>query len=190
VDVAEVVTALDFVRDELRCTGGCSVVALGMIAPRSPPRRDTDQMANHECLLCRVGDADAYFGRRRVWEDEYWRLSVVLHGAVVGMAHLEPHRHIPFITDLSGPEAATLGPVLARVTAVMRTATAADKVYVYVFGDRVPHLHFNLAPHRPGGPLVGGPGLIQPDAQEADPTAHMAAATAIEQALDAPPPQA
>jgi hypothetical protein len=49
-------------------------------------------MANDECLLCRVSDADAYFGRRRVWQDGYWRLSVVLHGAVVGFAHLEPHR--------------------------------------------------------------------------------------------------
>ncbi len=147
-------------------------------------------MADNECLLCRVGDADAYFRRRRVWEDEHWRLSVVLHGAVVGFAHLEPHRHIPFITYLDGPEAATLGAVLARASAAMQTATAADKVYVYVFGDRVPHLHFNLAPHRPGDPLIGGPRLIRPDAQQADPAAHEAAATAIEQALAAPLPRA
>jgi diadenosine tetraphosphate (Ap4A) HIT family hydrolase len=105
---------------------------------------------------------------------------------VVGFAHLEPHRHIPFVTDLDGPEAATLGPVLAWVTAVLRRATAADKVYVYVFGDRVPHLHFNLAPHRPGDALVGGPGLLRPDAVPADPTEHQAAATAIERALDEP----
>ncbi|HEV7897480.1 MAG TPA: hypothetical protein VGP31_06505 [Planosporangium sp.] len=147
-------------------------------------------MADDECLLCRVNDADAYFRRRRVWEDEHWRLSVVLHGAVVGFAHLEPHRHIPFISDLDGPEAATLGAVLARVTAVMRTATAADKIYVYVFGDRVPHLHVNLAPHRPGDALIGGPGLIRPDARQADPAAHEAAATTIEHALAGPPPAA
>jgi diadenosine tetraphosphate (Ap4A) HIT family hydrolase len=146
-------------------------------------------MAEDECLLCRVSAADAYFRRRRVWADQYWRLSVVLHGAVVGFAHLEPHRHIPFITDLDGPEAATLGAVLARATAAMRTATAADKIYVYVFGDRVPHLHFNLAPHRPGDALIGGPGLLQPDAREADPTTHQAAATAIERALSVEPPQ-
>src|SRR5205823_10868415 len=81
------------------------------------------------CLLCRVEEADAFFGRRRVWEDEHWRLSVVMHGAVVGFAHLEPHRHIPFITDLDGVEAVTLGPVLARAAAVLRTAAGADKVY-------------------------------------------------------------
>jgi diadenosine tetraphosphate (Ap4A) HIT family hydrolase len=142
-------------------------------------------MADDECLLCRVDDADAYFSRRRVWEDENWRLSVVLHGAVVGFAHLEPHRHIPFITDLDGPEAATLGVVLARATDAIRTATTAEKTYVYVFGDQVPHLHFNLVPHRVGDALTGGPGLIRPDAQQANPTAHKAAATAIEHAMAA-----
>ncbi len=82
----------------------------------------------------------------RVWQDELWRLSVVQRGPIAGFAHLEPHRHIPFITDLEGPEAATLGAVLARCTGAIKAATGADKVYVYVFGDRVPHLHFNLAP--------------------------------------------
>jgi diadenosine tetraphosphate (Ap4A) HIT family hydrolase len=144
---------------------------------------DTERMTDDECLLCRVGDADEYFHRRRVWADEHWRLSIVLHGAVVGFAHLEPHRHIPFVTDLDGPEAATLGPVLARVTAALRQTTAADKVYVYVFGDRVPYLHFNLTPHRPGDALVGGPGLLRPDAIPADLAEHEAAATAIGQAL-------
>jgi diadenosine tetraphosphate (Ap4A) HIT family hydrolase len=139
------------------------------------------------CLLCRVVEADAFFGRRRVWTDEHWRLSVMLNGAVVGFAHLEPRRHIPFITDLDGPEAATLGTVLARVTSAMLAATAADKVYVYVFGDRVPHLHFNLAPHRIGGPLAGGPGLILPDAPDADRASHERAASVIEHALERPP---
>ena len=83
----------------------------------------------------------------RVWDDGLWRLSVVLRGPIVGFAHLEPHRHIPFITDLDGPEALSLGVVLARCTSAIKAATGADKVYVYVFGDRVPHLHFNLAPN-------------------------------------------
>lgn len=140
-----------------------------------------------DCLLCRVADADAFFARRRVWTDEHWRLSVVLQGPVVGFAHLEPHRHIPYLAELDGPEATTLGPVLARASAGLRAATGADKVYVYVFGDRVPHLHFNLAPHRPGGPLTGGPGLLHPDARPADAADHEAAASAIEQALALPP---
>lgn len=145
--------------------------------------RHNGEVTGDRCLLCRVEEADAHFGRTCVWADPYWRLSVVLHGPVAGFAHLEPHRHIPYVTDLDGPEAATLGPVLARVTAAMRSATGADKIYVYVFGDRVPHLHLNLAPHRPGDALVGGPGLLRPGAPDADPVAHWTAAEAVRHAL-------
>ncbi|MEV4417819.1 hypothetical protein [Catellatospora sp. NPDC049609] len=137
------------------------------------------------CLLCRVADADAYFQRRRVWADAHWRLSVLLQGPVAGFAHLEPWRHIPYVTDLDGPEAATLGSALARATAALREATGADKVYVYVFGDRVPHLHFNLAPHHPGGPLAGGPGLLRPDAQAVAVADHESAAAAVARILSA-----
>ncbi|BCJ77518.1 hypothetical protein CS0771_70620 [Catellatospora sp. IY07-71] len=142
-----------------------------------------DPAVDGECLLCRVAEADAYFRRRRVWADARWRLSVLLQGPVAGFAHLEPWRHIPYVTDLAGPEAATLGPVLARATAALREATGADKVYVYVFGDRVPHLHFNLAPHHPGGALAGGPGLLRPDAASVPADAHEAAATAVARLL-------
>jgi diadenosine tetraphosphate (Ap4A) HIT family hydrolase len=134
-------------------------------------------------MLCHVEEADAFFSRRRVWQDPLWRLSVVLRGPVAGFAHLEPRRHIPFITDLDGPEAASLGAVLARATAAIQRATSADKVYVYVFGDRVPHLHFNLAPHRSGDALAGGAGLVRPEAEPAEPAAHIEAATAIEREL-------
>jgi diadenosine tetraphosphate (Ap4A) HIT family hydrolase len=142
-------------------------------------------MTTDDCLLCRVADADAYFDRVRVWQDAHWRLSVVRRGPVAGFAHLEPHRHIPYLTDLDGIEADTLGPVLARVTAALRAATAADRIYVYVFGDRVPHLHFNLAPHRPGDALTGGPGLVRPDAPDLEPGAHEAAAVEVARILAA-----
>ncbi len=98
-------------------------------------------------------------------------------------AHLETRRHVPFITDLDGPEAVTLGSVLARATRVLRDAAGAEKTYVYVFGDRTPHLHFNLAPHQDGDGLRSGPGLLDPDAPDADPAVHRAVAEAAARAL-------
>lgn len=86
--------------------------------------------------VCRPEVADAFFTRARLWEDEHWRLSAVLQGPIAGFAHLEPRRHISFITDLDGPEAVTLGPVLARATRVLRDAAGAERTYDYVFGDR------------------------------------------------------
>lgn len=112
------------------------------------------------CLLCRPEAADRELGRIEVWQDRLWRVTVSLVAPVLGFGYLEPKRHIPYITDLSGEEAETLGATLARVTSTLRLATDADLVYVNVFGERHAHLHFNLAPHRPGDGLTGGPGVI------------------------------
>jgi diadenosine tetraphosphate (Ap4A) HIT family hydrolase len=134
-------------------------------------------------MLCNPEIADAHFRRVRVWESALWRLSVVLQGPIAGFAHLEPRRHIPFITDLDGPEADTLGRVLAATTAALRRAAGAEKTYVYVFGDHTPHLHVNLAPHREGDALTGGPGLLRSDAADIERAAHESTAAAARELL-------
>ena len=136
------------------------------------------------CLLCSPERAAAFFGRRTVWQNELWRLSLVEQGApVVGFGHLEPIRHVPYLTELDGKEAVTLGSTLARVTSTLKSVTGADLVYVYVFGERTAHLHFNLAPHRDGDALVGGPGLIRAGASEIPTPKLRAANRAVEMAL-------
>ena len=118
-----------------------------------------------DCLLCTWNDADQEFRRTEVWRDELWRLTVSLAAPVLGFSYLEPVRHIPHITDLDGAEASTLGSTLARVTSALKTESGADLVYVNVFGDRVAHLHFNIAPHREGDALAGGPGMMRHDGE-------------------------
>jgi len=117
------------------------------------------------CLLCDWAEADRHFQRVQVWDDELWRVTTSLVAPVAGFSYLEPKRHIPAITELDGAEAATLGPVLARVTRVLRDATDAELVYVNVFGERVAHLHFNLAPHRAGDALQGGRAMLTEGAE-------------------------
>ncbi|MDQ3646009.1 MAG: HIT family protein [Actinomycetota bacterium] len=106
-----------------------------------------------DCILCRGADADPELGRVEVWEDELWRLSTSIASEVAGFSYLEPKRHISHITDLDGDEAATFGSVVAMTTRALKDATGAEVVYVYVFGEGVPHLHLHLAPHREGDPL-------------------------------------
>lgn len=113
-----------------------------------------------DCVICRGRDGDGELGRVQAWEDDLWRLTVSLEAPVVGFSYLEPKRHIPHVTDLDGDEATTLGPVLARITRALVEETGAELVYVNVFGERVPHLHVNLAPHRAGDPLTGGAGMV------------------------------
>lgn len=71
--------------------------------------------------------------------------------ALGGFCYLEPLRHIPYVTDLDGEEAATFGPVLARVSAALKRATNAKLIYVYIYGGTIPHLHVHLAPSRGDG---------------------------------------
>jgi diadenosine tetraphosphate (Ap4A) HIT family hydrolase len=110
-------------------------------------------MAGNDCLLCRAADAEEQLNRTVVWEDDLWRLSMSRRGFTLGFGYLEPKRHVPHITDLDGDEAATFGPVLARVTRALEGAADAELVYVYIFGGGIPHLHVHLGPHRDGDPL-------------------------------------
>lgn len=120
----------------------------GCVAPaKSRP------MTIPECPMCRGAAADGELERVQVWEDGLWRLTVSLASEVPGFAYLEPKRHVGFITELDGAEAATFGAVLAHCTRALKAAAGAEIVYVYIFGDGVPHLHAHLAPHRAGDAL-------------------------------------
>lgn len=105
------------------------------------------------CILCQGSAADNQLMRVEVWHDSLWRLSMAIGSETPGFSYLEPKRHITDITRLDGPEAASFGPTLARVTAALRDVTGVERVYIYVFGDGVAHLHLHLAPHRPGDAL-------------------------------------
>ena len=106
-----------------------------------------------DCPMCRGAAADAELERVQVWEDALWRLTVSLASEVAGFGYLEPKRHVGFITDLDGAEAATFGAALARCSRALKEAAGVEFVYLYVFGDGVPHLHVHLAPHRTGDAL-------------------------------------
>jgi diadenosine tetraphosphate (Ap4A) HIT family hydrolase len=110
-------------------------------------------MTSPDCLICKGAEGDPELLREQVWEDDLWRLSTTICGEVAGFSYLEPKRHISDITALSGREAETFGPVIARVSAALRRTADAQLVYVYVFGDGIPHLHIHLAPHREGDAL-------------------------------------
>ncbi|NNC42422.1 MAG: hypothetical protein HKO03_04175 [Acidimicrobiia bacterium] len=116
------------------------------------------------CLICAGDVGDVELGRVRVWESDLWRVSTSLIAPISGFSYVEPKRHIPYITDLDGIEATTLGTVLSSTSRVIKTITGAEFVFVNVFGQRIAHLHFNLAPHVSGGPLRGGAGMLDASA--------------------------
>ena len=106
-----------------------------------------------ECAICRGPDGDAELDRVEVWRDDHWRVTMSRRSSTLGFSYLEPIRHIPFLADLDGAEAATFGPAVARACAALREATGARLVYAYVFGGSIPHLHVHLASNTPEGVL-------------------------------------
>jgi diadenosine tetraphosphate (Ap4A) HIT family hydrolase len=120
------------------------------------------------CVICRGPEGDAELGRFLVWEDARWRLKTSRCASVVGFSYLEPRRHIPYLADLDGDEATTLGPTLAWAARLLRDVTGAESVWALVFGEHVPHRHVNLAPRRPGDALLADPVLV--DASAPKPT--------------------
>lgn len=56
--------------------------------------------------------------------------------------------------DHAAPDVlADFGPILGRVSAAVRAATGAERVYVIHFGEVVEHLHVLLAPRTPDLPV-------------------------------------
>jgi diadenosine tetraphosphate (Ap4A) HIT family hydrolase len=105
------------------------------------------------CAVCRGASADEELQRVQVWENSLWRLTMGLSAEVPGFSYLEPKRHIASIAELDGAEARSFGEILSFVTSHLRSEVHADVVYVYIFGDGVPHFHVHLAPHRAGDAL-------------------------------------
>lgn len=112
-------------------------------------------MTVDDCALCAGAAMDDALMRTEVWSDDLWRLTAANVTEVAGFSYLEPRRHIADITELDGPEAGSFGEAIAAASAAIKDATGSELVYVYIFGDNVPHLHVHLAPHRSlGSPLV------------------------------------
>ena len=105
------------------------------------------------CAICAGPAGDPELLREEVWRDALWRLSMSVESYTLGFAYLEPIRHVPHIEDLDGEEATTFGPTLARICGALKVATNAERVWIYVFGGGIPHLHVHLAPHLEGDAL-------------------------------------
>ena len=112
-------------------------------------------MTDSDCPLCAGTDMDEALMRTEVWSNDLWRLTTSNVTEVAGFSYLEPKRHIVDIAELDGEEAATFGVVIGRVAAAIKAATGVDRVFVYIFGESLDHLHVHLAPHRnEASPLI------------------------------------
>jgi diadenosine tetraphosphate (Ap4A) HIT family hydrolase len=82
-----------------------------------------------------------------IYEDGFW---VVSHHT---NAYCDPgelivriRRHCESLSELSTPEATSLGPILRAAVSALEQVTGAERVYAMSFNERVRHVHFLLLP--------------------------------------------
>jgi len=85
--------------------------------------------------------------------DEFW----VYHGqpgadglAALGHLVIESDRHVPYLADLTDPEAAALGPLRSQLARALRDELGVPFVFAAVIGRHIAHFHEHLLPRHAG----------------------------------------
>ena len=92
------------------------------------------------CTLEKIGGPEGGW----VFQDENWSVHVHEGMEVPGWLTGQIRRHAVGAAALNQREQATLGPLVARLSAAITRVTGVEKVYLVAFGEAFPHWHFLL----------------------------------------------
>lgn len=113
--------------------------------------------AGEKCPVCRAvrGEPPGPV----IYDDGLWQVTPTpAPTAAPGALVLTTIRHVPSLAEVSGAEAAALGPLLARLAAALQAETGANWVDVATLADtptdEARHLCLHLIPRGPGAPAV------------------------------------
>jgi len=124
------------------------------LGPREVPEPTRIGVEAADCPLCERSD-DGY-----LWTDEHWRLlpfeGIPLRGGVI----LESRRHVDSFVDLSTAEAASMGPVVARVERAVLSIGEVGRVHAARWGEGIAHFHLWVMPRPLGVMELRGPSLM------------------------------
>jgi diadenosine tetraphosphate (Ap4A) HIT family hydrolase len=116
-----------------------------------------------DCLICaRQGDGRYHEGSvgGNVYEDERW---YAYHAppaiATLGQLFLVSKRHFLDFAEMAPDEAARFGPLLTRLCTAIKQTVDAERVYVQVTIEGVPHFHAWLIP-RPTDVALRGSAFV------------------------------
>ena len=105
-----------------------------------------------DCYACgwnsRLADAPP---RESVVTESGWRVALAVGCSLPGWLVVVPTRHIQSIDELTDGEAASLGPLLRRLTVALREVFDCEKTYVALFAEQEGfwHLHLHVVPRMP-----------------------------------------
>lgn len=116
--------------------------------------------APRDCLACQIVRGEVSVPGGIIAENAWWIADhcVGTHG--LGAIVVKTRAHRENLWDLTANEAASMGPFLQQMTYAMRTALAAERIYISSWVDKPPyHIHFVLQPRFSGKAELGLQGL-------------------------------
>ena len=139
--------------------------------------------AHEDCLTCRANRGELITPGGVIYEDGLWRLEHSQPIPMVGWLILKPLRHVEAFADLTPDEAASLDPLVRRITGAMTEVLAPARVYVCLYAEAVSHVHFHLIPRYHETPREHwGPGVFDLLSAASDQERSLAEVEAAERA--------
>jgi diadenosine tetraphosphate (Ap4A) HIT family hydrolase len=117
---------------------------------------------HQDCFVCRKhAGREAHPPGGYFYEDAYWKVG---HGPpqMVGLGTLviESARHYLDFAEMTTDEAASYGPLLAKLYVALKAETGAERIYTTVFLEGTPHFHAWLHPRLPDEQMRGPASLM------------------------------
>lgn len=101
------------------------------------------------CLACELTSGARDLPGGRIHETRHWVVEHCVGPLGVGTLLVKPFRHCLHVAELTGDEAAELGPLLSRAAACVQELARAEQVYVCLWshaGWSPGHVHFVVQP--------------------------------------------
>ncbi len=86
--------------------------------------------------------------------DKHWRVAHAFGSALAGWLVIVSRRHITSLSEMTAPEAETLGFNIRKVSAALESVTGAQKCYVIFLAESpgFQHVHVHIIPRLPDAP--------------------------------------
>lgn len=110
-----------------------------------------------ECFVCCKQRGEISVPGGVIFEDD---LIYISHAPLwgeekeyyLGHVFVEPKRHVAELADPTENEAQTIGVYTSRVAKALLHTQGMERIYTFVIGDAVPHVHVHVIGRYPGAP--------------------------------------
>jgi diadenosine tetraphosphate (Ap4A) HIT family hydrolase len=101
------------------------------------------------CLACDLAEGRIDLPGGRIFETDLWIVEHCVGPLGIGTLVVKPKRHVLHLWELREDESEALGPLLARVAAVVADLTQPEQIYLALWshtGGVPSHIHFVIQP--------------------------------------------